>query len=200
MKTFIRLTIVIFLMGAANAFAAKYKPFTVELKPPTGSDTELEVVSNPQGIDKSGKEKGWVGFGEGDVGTITFDLRGEGGGSDAKNQCHDSGPSAKWVITNIRLSDNGDVATQKGLNFGNPQHEWLVQAFPGVEEDTGVIYDVDKSKGTTSVAIFNMNDHPASWGVKIAYYEVTATKCSNGGPDPDTTATTDPGVGNRGRN
>jgi hypothetical protein len=198
MKTIIRLTIVIFLMGAANAFAAKYKPFTVELKPPSGSDTELEVVSGPQGIDKSGKEKGWVGFDEGELGTITFDLRGEGGGADAKNQCHDSGPSAKWVITKIRLSDNGDEDTQKGLNFGNPQDEWLVHAFPGVDPATGVLYDVGKPEGTTSVAIFNMNDHPASWGVKIAYYEVTATKCSNG--DTDITAKTDPGVGNRGKN
>lgn len=194
MKTFIRLTIVIFLVGAANAFAAKYKPFTVELKPPSGSDTELEVVSGPQGIDNSGKENGWVGFGEGDLGTITFDLRGEGG-SGTKNQCHNSGPSAKWVITKIRLSDNGDTDTQKGLNFGNPQDEWLVHAFPGVEKDTGVIYDVKRLEGTTSVAIFNMNDHPASWGVKIAYYEVTASECSS-----DKTATTDPGVGNRGRN
>jgi len=195
MKTFIKLTMVIFLMGAANAFAAKYKPFTVELKPPTGSDTELEVVSGPQGIDKSGKKKGWVGFGEGDLGTITFDLKGEGGGSDAKNQCHDSGPSAHWVITKIKLSDNGDAADQKGLNFDSPQAEWLVHAFPGVEEATGVIYDVDKSEGTTSVAIFNMNDHPASWGPKIAYYEVTASECSS-----VKTAKTDPGVGNRGKN
>jgi hypothetical protein len=194
MKTLIRLTIVIFLMGAVNAFAAKYKPFTVELKTPSGSDTELEVVSGPQGIDKGGKKDGWVGFGEDDLGTITFDLKGEGGGS-TKNQCHDSGPSANWVITKIRLSDNGDAATQKGLNFDNPQAEWLVHAFPGVEEDTGVIYDVDKSEGTTSVAIFNMNDHPASLGPKIAYYEVTASKCSS-----DKTATTDPGVGNRGKN
>jgi hypothetical protein len=87
------------------------------------------------------------------------------------------------------------VATQKGLNFDSPQETWLVHAFPGVDPATGVLYDVDKSEGTTSVAIFNMNDHPAILGLKIAYYKVTASECSS-----VKTATTDPGVGNRGKN
>jgi hypothetical protein len=204
MKTFIRLTIVIFLVGAANAFAAEYKPFTVELRPPSGSDTELEVVTGPQGWDKTGKFPGYVGFDAGDLGTITFDLKGEGGGPAAKNQCQDSPPSAKWVITQIKLSDNGHdkevggvVIGLEGLNFDGPQDAWLVHAFPGVDPLTGVLYDVSKSEGWTSVAIFNMNDHPAAWGEKIAYYEVTASECDSSSTK---TATTDPGVGNRGTN
>ena len=189
MKTFMKLTIIIFMVGAASTVAAKYKPYTVLLDPPPSLGV-LEVVSGAQGFDKVGKNKGWVGFEAGDQGTITFRLKGS---SANETQCGGT-PPAKWVITKIRLSDNGDETTQKGLNFGAKQDEWLVRAFLGVDKNTGVLYDVGKSEAWTSVAIFNRNDHPQEWGLKIAYYEVTATNCTT-----DNIATTDPGVGNRGK-
>ena len=55
------------------------------------------------------------------------------------------------MITEIRLSDEGDPNSQKGSNFGSPVDPCLVEDFPGTDS----------------------NSHPASPDLKIAYYEVT---------------------------
>ena len=195
MKTFVTLAIIIFLVGAACApiyqistTTGNEEQFTVLLQPKSG-DEELKVKSGPQGWGKGGKKDGYVGFDVGDYGTIIFAIKGE----DPGNKCADE-DGAKWVITEIKLSDEGDASTEKGNNFNAEQDEWLIQAFPGTAKSTGVRFSVNKDQGITSVVVINKNDHPKAWGLKTAYYEVTASECSG-----DDTVTTDPGVGNRGK-
>ncbi len=196
MKTFITLTIILFLVGVGcvpgkrtNDFmAADNKLFTVLMQPKPAKG-ELQIKSIPQGYGKGGKKNGYVGFGEGEFGTITFALKGEETG----DQCAPDG-SAEWVITKIAFSDDGDPATEKGNNFGKEQDDWLVNAFPGVAKSDGVLYDEKAADGSSSVPVIDLNDHPKAEGVKIAYYQVIATECENG-----MTVETDPGITNRGK-
>jgi hypothetical protein len=198
MKALITLSLIILLVATAcvpgsrteNVVASKYRPYTVVLQPKnTPGNQELEVKSGPQGYGKGGKKNGFVGFDSGEYGTITFTLKGE----EAGDQCSPKG-SANWVITRIAFSDSGNTTTEKGDNFNAEQDDWLVNAFPGVDKDTGVLYEEDKEDGISSVAIFDWNDHPAAWGVKTAYYEVTATECASGDE-----VKTDPGIVNKGK-
>jgi len=166
--------------------ASKNKPYNVKLKPKPAENI-LKINSPAQGNGKTGKEDGYIGFGEGEYGTITFFLQGENDGT----TCEDG---ADWVITQIALSDEGDEATQKGSNFNSSQEIWLTQAFPGTDPDTGYIYNETKETGSTIVSITDKNDHPISWGALMAYYKIIATNC-----DDDSTLTADPGIGNRGK-
>ena len=165
---------------------AKNKRYFVKLKPKPAQD-ELEVKSPPQGYNKDGKKDGYVGFGEGEYGSITFYLQGEEMGA----QCADG---ADWVITEVALSDEGD-SEEKGTRFNMEQDDWLVEAFPGTVQSTGINYSATKDTGHTLVSVVDENDHPAAWGPKTAYYRITVTECD----DESEVLVSDPGVGNRGK-
>lgn len=164
----------------------KNKRFFVKLKPKPAQD-ELEIKSPPQGYNSSGKKDGYVGFGEEEYGTITFYLQGEEMGA----QCSDG---ADWVITEVALSDEGD-SNEKGTRFNMEQDDWLVEAFPGTAKSSGINYTATKDTGYTTIAVVDENDHPAAWGLKMAYYRITVTNCD----DENDVLVSDPGVGNRGK-
>lgn len=155
---------------------------------PTGS--KLKVISKPKGWNKAGKKDGYVGFAKGESGIITFGIK----NSEVGDSCPAYDGGASWVITKMELSGTGDSATEKGDNFGGDQtaQGWLQQAFPDVDLSDGVIFEAATlEEGRTSVSIIDANNQI---GRTFAYYQVTATKCSDG-----TTVQIDPGVGNGGR-
>lgn len=171
-------------------FTGKYQPYTVVLKPkanpPPGT---LEVKSGNQGcMHGAGAKLGCVRFGVDEIGPITFALFQE----DAGDRCPPAG-NADWVITQVELSAAGDPATGKGV-FGGTQPAWLVDAFPGTRPEDGVVYSAMKESGVATISVFDQNNHSAREGVKYAFYQVTATRCSNGQQ-----AVIDPMVENTGR-
>jgi hypothetical protein len=157
-------------------FTGKYQPYTVVLQPKAyPAPGKLEVKTGNQGCTQgAGAKLGCVRFGANEIGTITFALFQQQAG----DQCAPAG-TADWVITKIELSASGDAATEKGV-FGGAQPAWLTAAFPGANSDNGVVYSATKDMGTTTVAVFDENDHDAREGVKLAYYQVTAMNCTSG--------------------
>lgn len=184
--------IAIIMVGCCGTPDSPYRNYTVTLKP---SDKALEITSDPQGWEANktwraddGKQtlknkKGYVGFERNTYGSILLALEQFPSGS----TCTDD--PGTWVITRIALSKNGNRNTQKGNNFGSNQSGWLTNAFPQADEN-GIVLDVDKSAGVASFLMHNSNNDE---GKQWAYYEVTATRCSDGA-----TATTDPAIQNGG--
>lgn len=182
MKTIGTLAILIAFMTAACAPlptggvrpTGKYQPYTVVLQPKANpAPGTLDLKSGNQGCTQGGGAKpGCVRFAPSDFGTITFALFQERAGIG----CADN---ADWVITRVELSATGDPATGKGT-FGGAQPAWLLEAFPGTDPNTGVLFSGDKNTGMTTFPVFDWNNHDARDGVKEAYYQVTATNCRTG--------------------
>lgn len=164
--------------------------YTVELKPKVfGPKNELQVKTKAQGYGKDGKKDGYIGFGEDEAGFIILSMKGETPG----NRCADAsnGGEADWVITLVELSASGDPETEKGTDFGQPQPEWLKEAFPDVDLSTGTVYAASRADAATTVVIDNDN---AQEGEQDIYYRATAASC-----DGSTSVQTDPMVRNRGK-
>jgi hypothetical protein len=133
-------------------------------------------------------KNGCVQFGKGTMGTIEFRLNNGQAGTTCQTD-----PAANWVITRVQLSSSGDSTTEKGT-FGGKQPQWLVSAFPPINEKNGTLYDQpDISKATQSVTIINLNNHEGT--VKTAYYEVTASSCA----DRSKAIQIDPVIRNKGK-
>jgi hypothetical protein len=156
------------------------------------SSNGLKIETAAKGWKKDGKKKGYVGFAENESGLVTFAIKNE----DIDDRCTPpaGGGTAKWVITQVRLSATGDIATEKGTNFGGDQsaYPWLKEAFPDVNLKDGSLFTAQTpAEGRTSLTVFSANQQR---GETFAYYEITATRCSTG-----ETVKTDPGIGNGGR-
>jgi len=134
--------------------------------------------------------KGCVAFGKGELGIITFALDGGDKGKD----CSDD---AKWVITEVLLSAFGDLQTEKGVDFGKPQPQWLQDAF-AIESPpdlpNGVLYKEATDEAAGMVEFINLNNNDPEQPEKIVYYQVTAEKCDRTGIP----AVTDPAIRNTG--
>ena len=168
-----------------DTFNCACENYGVVLKPNLATNT-LDVETWPQGWEKAGKQKGWVGFSPGKSGTITFNLNAD----PEKPVCtNDPNTSAKWVISKIELSNNGHPQSQKGNNFGTSQTGWIANAFPQMNSANGEI--IDSGIGSIAVVVKDLNNHN---GNQTAYYQITAKRCSDGHP-----LMTDPGIGNGGR-
>lgn len=172
------LALVVSGCSGINILDKDYESYSVVMEESSGT---LVILSNPQGWEADGKNKGYVGFEPGKIGHIVLSL------AEANQTCE---AGANWVITKIELSKNGNPSTQKGLNFGGNQKGWLKKAFPQADEN-GVLFDVKKGNGEASKIVENRNNNN---GRQWAYYQVTATNCSNG-----QVVMTDPGVQNGGR-
>jgi hypothetical protein len=164
--------------------------FTVDLRAYAGA-TKIDVTSPAQGcIGAGATEKGCVHFAQAKQGAIWLLLN-----HNQKRKTCQSMPPADWVITKVELSAF-DTGTGKGVFGGSQaQPQWLVDAFPGVEEATGVLYtESDLSKASQKALIINLNNHTD--GVpKTAYYQVTASACAGSSPP----IMTDPSIENTGK-
>lgn len=177
--------------------AKAQKFFGVTLKPnvhPTDpTKSTVQVKSKAQGWNRSSKKEGYVGFDFNESGWIFFGVKNE----DMGNTCASDGGTADWVISRISLSATGDSGTEKGTNFGGSQPAWLQLAFPAVSLSTGTVYDESASgaaPGNTFKGVFNAN---ATEEEVLVYYEVELRECAASPGDPG--LTTDPVIGNRGR-
>ena len=157
--------------------------YVVEFTAAPGAKT-LKVHSSP-GKCHNG-EDGCVEFAQGRLGTITFQFMG-----DQKEKDCNTTPRAQWVITQVQLSDKGDSNTDKGV-FGGSQPDWLVDAFPGVDARTGLLYESTNKEAARSVTLIDLNNHE---GEKVIYYQVTASNC-DAAPE---TIDIDPSVRNKGK-
>ncbi len=159
--------------------------YVVELSAASGA-SQLKVHNGPKRCN-NGKE-GCMEFGLDKVGTVRFQFK----GNQRFRDCN-TNPKANWVITKIQLSATGDAATDKAT-FGAAPPPWLVSAFPGIDETNGVIFDSDYKAASSAATIINLNDNPAA-DPKDIYYQVTATRCSDG----VTTIDIDPKIRNLGK-
>ena len=197
-KNFKQLTVALLMASLAlisgcaslNVLNDQFESYVVLMEEDSGT---LEILSEPQGwlSDPTDcddpdnpnypcKKNGYVGFAPKKDGIIVLALK------ESFSTC---ATGADWVITKIELSKNGNPNTQKGHNFGSNQRGWLTTAFPQAD-DKGVVHDVSKDNGTASFVVGNQNNNR---GRQWAYYQVTATKCSDGSE-----VMTDPGWQNGG--
>lgn len=194
-------TLALFTLAVASMIAGcqtidlldpDYRGYEVVFAPKQNDsgDWILDVLSKPQGWEAGSgnpeKKNGYVGFEPHTSGSITLRLQQE----PLPSKCDtDTDESADWVITGIALSMSGNRNTQKGMNFGDNQSGWLTKAFCPVD-DNGIVLSVPKEEGVVSFLVKNFNNNN---GRQWAYYQVTATRCSDG-----ETAVTDPGWQNGG--
>ena len=153
---------------------------------------QLKASSKAQGWNKNNKKDGYVGYGRGDSGWTFFHLKGE----EAGNSCASAGAGgdAEWVITELYLSAYPEAvnADEKGEDFGDPQPDWVQEAFPAVDLSDGHLFTVaDKKNGVTFLPVSNANGQD---GYKFVYYSITVEECDGTGK-----LTLDPGFGNGGR-
>jgi hypothetical protein len=167
------------------ALAKKSKNYVVILGP-NASSNKVKIKTKAQGWKNDGKKDGYVGYAAKESGWTYFAVK--------KEEIDDScAGSAKWVITQLRLSASGDESSEKGDAFGNKQPAWLQQAFPNVKLADGSLFKADdKMEGVTFLPAYNAN---YQLGEKFIYYEVTLSEC-----DGEAVLTIDPGWGNGGRN
>ncbi|HLF30815.1 MAG TPA: hypothetical protein VI566_07265 [Xanthomonadales bacterium] len=148
----------------------------VEFTAAPGAD-KLMVHSPNQGCTHGSAGNGCVAFGKGELGTLTFQFR----GNQKYRDCHTT-PAAEWVITRMQLSAQEDPATNKDQGvFGGAQPDWLVEAFPGVDAQNGLLYENTAAAATKTVTFINLNDHDSTQGEKVIYYQVTASRCDGAG-------------------
>ena len=168
------------------ALAKKSKNYVVILVPKP-SDNKVVIKTKAQGWKNKDKKNGYIGYEKGDSGWTYFAVK--------KEEIDDScSGTAKWVITQLRLSATGEEDTEKGTDFGNKQPRWLQQAFPNVKLADGSLFKAaDRNEGVTFLSAYNAN---YQLGEKFIYYELTLTPC---GDDDGPPLTTDPGWGNEGR-
>jgi uncharacterized protein YcfL len=152
---------------------------------------KIEISTPAQGCGTDGKGRnGCVEFGKNQVGTVELRLNAGTPGRTCLTN-----PPADWVITKVELSASGDPETDKGTFANRPPPAWMVDAFPGVNPKSGVLYDQpDTSRASQSVAVIDLNNH-RDGSVKIAYYQVTASSCG----DRSKTIQIDPAMINKGK-
>lgn len=158
--------------------------YVVEFTAATG-DATLKIHSSPKNC--SNGQKGCIEFAQGKLGTITFQFAGA-----QKDRDCNTPQRAHWVITKVELSDRVGPSTDKGT-FGGPPPRWLVDAFPGVDETNGLLYESTRELASRSVTFIDLNNHV---GAKTIYYQVTASDCDS---DPAKTIRTDPSIANYGK-
>jgi hypothetical protein len=155
---------------------------------PNLATNTLDIITPAQGWESAGKNNGWVGFYPDTHGAITFAMN----ELPARNTCTDDPEtSAAWVITKFYLTKNGKPQTQKGNNFGTNQTGWIENAFRQMNPANGEVLNVTKDDGKTSFVLEDLNNDRSA---RTAYYQISATRCSDG-----FTLVTDPGIGNGGR-
>lgn len=165
----------------------EFQPYTVVLEPNLTTNT-LDVITPAQGWESAGKQNGWVGFYPETYGAILFTMN----ELPIKNACtSDSTTTAQWVITKFELTKNGNPQTQKGNNYGTNQTGWIANAFPQMNPANGEALNVSKAEGRISFLLEDLNNDTSQ---RTAYYQITATRCSDG-----YSLKTDPGLGNGGR-
>lgn len=152
----------------------------------TGQD-KLNAHTDNQGCNIN--KKGCVAFKKGESGTIAFYLRGPGIGK----KCDSEAPKPHYVITRVKLSDDGVPSTGKG-DFTTAPPQWLMDSFPGTDA-AGVAYEALVSDANSLVSISDQNNHI---GMKTIYYQITAKACPSG--PGSGVHVTDPMIENRGRN
>jgi hypothetical protein len=146
------------------------------------------VTSPPQGDDTSGRQNGWVGFARGKHGLIRFAMA----EYPEKNSCTDDPEtSAEWVLTEVVLSKDGDKKNQKGKDFGERLHGWIVSAFPTLSVN-GYLVNEPVDTARTFATLVNINNNA---GQQMAFYQIEVQRCDGTGKP----VRTDPGIGNRGK-
>lgn len=172
-------------MQDVQALSKNYRDFTVIVEVIDGKRVEL---SAPQGDDAQGKQKGWVGFARGEYGIIRFATT----EYPEKTECTEhSDTTAEWVLTEVVLSRDGDKKDQKGEDFGERLHGWIVNAFPTLSVN-GYLVKEPIDSAQTSAVLINANNNA---GQQMAFYQIEVQRCDGEG-DP---IRTDPGIGNRGK-
>ena len=161
---------------------------SLEAKPNQG---EVKILSKPQGAGKAGKKDGYLGYAQGESGSVLFTIKKE----DLSDNC---AGTAEWVITQIALTTVGDAGNEKGVaaTFDQPQPPWLKEAFPDTTPAVnGYVLDVGKDEAQTFAIVKNDN---AQEGEKLVFYRVTLTPCDDQGGTLEPLKT-DPAIRNGGR-
>jgi len=169
--------------------------YSVQLVPQGASGGALLVTNGNKC--KHGEHDGCLLFEEDEIGFIKFYLAGS---RNKIKRCSDDTGEVKAVITKIELtasSDGDDPEAVKGEFTGNLP-DWVKQdAFPDVDQVSGIVYEADWDKASTQAWLVNLNSHKAADGVFPFWYKVTASDCDE---DSETTWVTDPRGDNEGIN
>ena len=168
----------------------KFKNFGISLEAKS-SQGKVKILSKPQGMNKNGKQNGYIGFEYGQSGNVLFTVKNQ----DLSATCADD---AEWVITQIALTAYGDASSEKGddASFEQKQPLWLEEAFPAVDHTkNGYVLNVSKADAQTFAIVKNNNPHDSE---KMIYYRVILTPCDDqdGKLKP---LKTDPAIRNGGR-
>ena len=132
------------------------------------------------------------------VGAITFRVAGNPARLTCGDPANPSSQDADKVITRIEVTDrpSGSSGTSQKGDFSGPlAGTWLkTYAFPQVDQNTGILYDVPVNNGLTHLTLVNLNSHPQADGIKSFWYRVTVTDCD----DPTRSWVSDPRGDNQG--
>jgi hypothetical protein len=174
------------LLGFAGT---QVKSYSVKLVPQGASGTLKVDKSNKC---NTGKHKGCLLFKQDRLGLIKFYL--PGSKYEMKNCIN-----ANKVITMIELTAKGQgtdpEATKGDFDRTLPLPSWIkVNAFTGVDLDTGIVYTVNKDQAFTQALLVNLNNHDEETGERHFWYRVTVTDCNT----PVNTWITDPRGDNEG--
>jgi hypothetical protein len=134
-------------------------------------------------------KKGCIQFDLSTLGPIKFTIQ-----NGKKDETCSASPKPQWVITLIELTADEIPGTGKGDYTSRPIPDWLSNAFPQLNTQSGVVYQADVSFATSSAVIIDLNNHNNTDGVKTLYYKVTAKNCSD-----TKTLVTDPSITNYGK-
>lgn len=193
----------VFCLLSAGAMAAQtFEEYAIEFKAHANKG-ELGVVTKGNDC-KKGKgsqedKMGCIRFPVDVFGLITFYL----GDKDKPKTCE---TNAKWVISKVELSHEGylvvddstnpptAVVSNKGI-FNGSLPEWLFEAFPQVNKDSGVLYEaIPPKNGVSRVIALNLNNNPET-DQKDIWYRITVAECKE---DSDVVLATDPRFENEG--
>lgn len=134
-------------------------------------------------------KKGCIQFEPSTLGAIKFTIQ-----NGKKDETCNASPEPQWIITLIELTAVEIPGTGKGDYTSRPIPDWLSNAFPQLNTQSGVVYQADVSFATSSAVIIDLNNHNKAEGAKTLYYKVTATNCNG-----TETLVTDPSVTNYGK-
>lgn len=134
-------------------------------------------------------KKGCIQFDPSTLGPIKFSIQ-----NGKKNETCDADPMPQWIITMVELTAVEIPDTGKGDYTSRPIPDWLSNAFPQLNTQSGVVYQADVSFATSSAVIIDLNNHNKAEGVKTLYYRVTARNCNG-----TKTLVTDPRIRNYGK-